>query len=178
MWVIPGPFDRVPVNCFITSVVPSTVMPSPSPGFAASTAALESVVPATTRSVRGSPEHVGDARIDAPQHGSAGTHRGESGCPALLVDDTGPCVLLQIPAEAQIVPFFPPAPVLQEPAVDPVGLVPQQIQVGSASSSASARPGCRCCWLRGCCSAPACRRWACSGQASEYSSAGPRGSPS
>ena len=47
--LMPGPLMGLGLNCFSTKVVPRTAMPSPGWGSAASTAALASVVPATTR---------------------------------------------------------------------------------------------------------------------------------
>ena len=37
--------------------------------------------------------------------------------------------MLKIPTQAQIVAFLSPAPVLQEPATDPIGLMTQQLKL-------------------------------------------------
>ena len=60
-----------------------------------------------------------------PQHPSAGADLRQAGSPGLAGDGAAPPLPLQVPAETQVVALLPPAPGSQEPAHQPVGLVPQ-----------------------------------------------------
>ena len=66
-WLLtPAPRSGPGANCFSTSVVPSTATPSPSPGSAARTPALASVLPATTWHWAGRPSAVAAPGASVP----------------------------------------------------------------------------------------------------------------
>ena len=60
-----------------------------------------------------------------PQHPAAGADLRQAGGPALAGDGAAPSLLLQVPAETQVVALLPPSPASQEPAHQPVGLMTQ-----------------------------------------------------
>ena len=68
-------------------------------------------------------ELLGQRRRDGAERCSTGTDFGQGLQPGLMSEGFGPLVLVQAPAEAKVVAFFAIAPVLHQPAADPVGLM-------------------------------------------------------
>ena len=115
--LMPGPASGVLDHCLSTRVVPSTVTPSPGWGSAANTAALASVLPATTWQWAGKPKAFLASGDNGPSSAPEATTSGRAplqGCWAMA-----PCQRLW-PRSQPRRRLFPSSPKRQSPRSHPL----------------------------------------------------------